>query len=86
MKEPVSWFVVEPGWTVETSDAKEVGAVQEVLGDHNADIFDGVAVSTGLLKRSRYVPAESVDEITEGRIRLTISADAFERLNEYEQK
>lgn len=86
MSEPVSWLMVEPGWIVETSDGKDGGTVHEVLGDHNADIFDGLAVSPGLLKRPRYLPAESVDEITEGRVRLTISADEFEQLDEYESK
>jgi uncharacterized protein YrrD len=80
--EPVSWLLVEPGWKVETSDGKEVGTVHEVLGDEGADIFDGLAVTAGLLKRPRYVPAESVGEISEGRVSLTIPADAFERLDE----
>jgi uncharacterized protein YrrD len=84
VSEPVSWLMVEPGWTLETSDGKEVGTVHEVLGDENADIFDGLAVSPGLLKRPRYLPAESVAEIREGHIRLTISADEFDRLDEHE--
>jgi hypothetical protein len=86
MSRPVSWLMIEPGWTVDASDRKEVGTVQEVLGDAEADIFDGLAVVHGLLKRARYVPAESVGEITEGRVALTLSADAFGRLKEYEQR
>ena len=83
MSQPVSWLMIEPGWTVDASDRKEVGTVHEVLGDAEADIFDGLAVVHGLLKRARYVPAESVGEITEGRVALTLTADAFERLGEY---
>jgi sporulation protein YlmC with PRC-barrel domain len=79
---PVSWLLVEPGWKVETSDGKEVGVVHEVLADEDADIFDGLAVSPGRLRRPRYVPAESVGEINEGQISLTIPADAFDRLDE----
>ena len=86
MTEPVSWFLVEVGWKVETSDGKEVGAVHEVLADEDADIFDGLAVSPGLFRRPRYVPAESIREISEGRIFLTITADAFERLDELAQQ
>lgn len=86
MSRPVSWLLIEPGWTVESSDGKEVGNVHEVLGDENADIFDGLAVSPGLLRRPRYVPAESVSEIPEGRILLGITADAFEQLDEYDSK
>jgi uncharacterized protein YrrD len=82
VSEPVSWLMVEPGWKVQTSDGKEVGAVHEVLADEDADIFDGLAVASGVLKRPRYVPSESVGEITEGHVSLTITADDFERLDE----
>jgi uncharacterized protein YrrD len=84
VSEPVSWLVIEPGWAVETSDGAEVGKVHEVLGDEDADIFDGLAVSPGLLKRSRYVPAESVAEIREGQVVLALSAEAFEQRPEYD--
>jgi hypothetical protein len=84
MTEAVSWLMIEPGWAVEAADGKEVGTVREVLGDEDADIFDGLAVSHGVLHRSRYVPAESVGEITVGRLALTLDSDAFERLGDYE--
>jgi uncharacterized protein YrrD len=83
VSQPVSWLVIEPGWTVVSSDGKEVGTVHEVLGDEEADIFDGLAVSPGLVRRPRYVPAESVGESTDGRVALTVSAGAFERLDEH---
>jgi uncharacterized protein YrrD len=86
MSVPLSWLMIEPGWTVHSEDGNEVGAVHEVLGDEDADIFDGLAVTPGLLKRQRYVPAEHVAEITEGRVVLALSADAFRRLDEYEPK
>jgi hypothetical protein len=82
--EPVSWLVIEKGWQVEAADGKEVGAVAEVLGDTSLDIFDGLSVTAGLLHRPRYVPAEVVDTIYDERVRLSISADEFERLGEYE--
>ncbi len=84
MTEPVSWLMIEPGWTVEASDGKEVGTVREVLGDAGADIFDGLAVSHGILKRARYLPAEKVGEIREGRVALTVSSREFKRLPEYQ--
>ena len=82
--QPVSWLMIEPGWTVQSEDGQEVGAVHEVLGDEGADIFDGLAVSHGLLKRPRYVPAENVAAIKEGHVVLALSAGAFERLDDYE--
>lgn len=71
MADPVSWLLIEPGWRVESSDGAEVGRVEEVTGDSNADIFDGLSVD------SKYVPAEQVAEITDGVVRLSIDAASF---------
>jgi hypothetical protein len=45
--------------------------VHEVVGDPEADIFDGLQVTAGVLAETRYVPAEEVGQITEGRVQLT---------------
>jgi len=73
--DPASWLVVEPGWKVLAADGTEVGTVEETLGDQERDIFDGLAVSTGLLSKPTYVPAERVAEIREGEIHLSLSAE-----------
>ena len=83
--DPVSWLVVEPGWRVLAADGAAVGTVQEIIGDTGSDIFNGLAVSAGLLKRPKYVPAEAVAEIAEGEIRLALSKDEFEQLGEHEE-
>lgn len=83
MSDPVSWFVIKPGWKVMASDGKQVGTVHEVIGDMGVDIFDGLAVSPGLLKSSRYVPAERVRTITEGLVELDLSKAEFDRLGEH---
>jgi len=83
MADPVSWFVIESGWTVVASDGRDLGKVHEVIGDSGKDIFNGIAVSPGLLKSSRYVPAERVARITDGRIELDLRADEFDRLDEH---
>jgi sporulation protein YlmC with PRC-barrel domain len=80
---PVSWLLIEPGWRVVTSDGADVGKVHEVVGDTGKDIFDGLAVSSGLLGKPRYVPAERVRSITEGHIEVEL-ADP-EQLEEYEE-
>ena len=84
MADPVSWFVVERGWEVVGNDGDKLGTVEEVLGDSSLDIFDGLAVATGVLGKPRYVPAELVAEIFEGTVRLSIAGDEFGRLDEYE--
>ena len=85
MADPVSWKVVERGWAVAASDGSEVGKINEVLGDPEADIFDGLAVGAGaILDRPRYVPSEQVGAIEEGTVHLTIDADEYGRLDPYE--
>jgi hypothetical protein len=83
--DPVSWFLIEQGWEVMASDSAKLGTVEEVLGDSTHDIFDGLSVATGLLGKPRYVPSELVDEIVDGCVRLSISGEAFERLDAHEQ-
>lgn len=63
--DPVSWLLVERGWTVVDADGKKVGKVDEVLGNEQADIFHGLIVD------GREIPSERVMEIREGEIRLT---------------
>lgn len=84
MSDPVSWFVIEPGWEVVAADGTAVGKVHEVVGDSGEDIFNGLSVTPGLLKPTRYVPAERVREITDGRVTLDLSPSALESLDEYE--
>ena len=60
----VSWLLIEPGWVVVDARGKRVGKVKEVLGEREADIWDGLTVS------GDYVPAEDVAEIVVGRITL----------------
>jgi hypothetical protein len=83
--DPVSWFVVEQGWEVVGSDGSKLGTVEETVGDSTRDIFDGLTVGTGLLSRPRYVPAELVDEIVEGTVKLSVGKDRFEELEGYRE-
>ena len=86
MADPVAWTVVERGWAVAASDGSEVGNVVEVLGDPEADIFDGLAVGVGtVLNRPVYVPSEQVGAIEEGTVHLTIDADEYGRLSPYQE-
>jgi hypothetical protein len=80
--DPVSWKVVERGWSVVGRGRREIGKVDEVVGDSNADIFNGIAVSGGLLKSRRYVPAERVIEIVEGEVRVDADEGELERFDE----
>ena len=69
-RDPVSWKVVERGWRVLGGAGKELGTVEGVLGDVDADIFHGLMVASGLLGRTTEVAAERVAEIREGEVVL----------------
>ena len=85
MADPVSWLLIEPGWKVHAADGTEVGKVDETVGDSNADIFDGLTIATTTLRKSRYVPAEQVAEITQDAVRLALTPEQVERLDEYQE-
>jgi hypothetical protein len=83
--DPVSWFVIEPGWKVVDAHDQEVGTVDEVAGDSSDDIFNGLSISTRLLGKPRYVPSEQVGTITEGRVHLKLTKDQIEHLGEFKE-
>jgi hypothetical protein len=77
MADPVSWLVIEPGWKVVDRDGNDTGRV--------ADIFNGIAISTGLLRGRRYVPAEQVSSIVAGQVQLDLDADAVKQLGDFDE-
>jgi len=66
--DPVSWKVVETGWKVLDESGNQLGHVNEITGDPEADIFDGVEISHGVLEKTEYVPSERVLDIREGEV------------------
>jgi hypothetical protein len=83
--DPVSWLLIEPGWKVKTADGKDAGKVIEVVGDTEDDIFNGLAISIGLLSKARYVAAERVTTIVEGEVNLDLPSSAIRDLDEFER-
>ena len=72
MSDPVSWLLIERGWEVVGAGGTEIGKVDEVIGDTGEDIFDGLSVSSGLLGKPRYVAAERVRSIEQGRVEIAV--------------
>ena len=89
MSEPgapeVSWKAIEEDARVYAADGKEVGKVSTVVGDPDADVFTGLAISVNLLGRDRFVASEEVAAIWPERVELRLSAADIERLPEHEE-
>jgi uncharacterized protein YrrD len=80
--DPASWLLLEHGWEVVDRDGGRIGDVHEVLGDFQADIFDGLTVHTRLLGKPCYIPAERVTRIVEGRVETDLAPGEIEQLPE----
>jgi uncharacterized protein YrrD len=68
--DPVSWLLIEPGWTVYDAKGDKVGKVKQVLADEQADIFHGVLVERGLLGDEEEIVADRIAQIHEGDLHL----------------
>jgi PRC-barrel domain len=77
---PMSYLTLEPGTPVFASDGAEIGRVAHVLSDPDADIFDGIVVTSG--GGHRFVDAPQVADIAAGGVTLTLDAAAAEDLPE----
>jgi len=80
---PASYLVLAPGTPVLSYDGQELGAVEHVLADADADVFDGVIVDM----RSgpgghRFADAAHVEAIYERGLVLRLDVAAAERLPE----
>jgi uncharacterized protein YrrD len=81
----VSWKAIEAGAAVRSSEGEEVGRVSEVTGDPEADIFNGLVISVGVLNADRYLPAERVRAIWPDRIEVAATAEEIANLPDYEE-
>jgi hypothetical protein len=74
MPEPTSWYTIQSGWDVADRSGSVVGEVTAVIGDQDADIFDGLRFETAG-GEERFVRGELVAGIVEGRISLDAQLD-----------
>jgi hypothetical protein len=81
--EPASYLTLERGAVVVSSEGRELGRVEHVLADPDADIFDGIVLDTSVLPGGRrFVDAAQVADVYERGVELAIDAAAAERLPE----
>jgi hypothetical protein len=81
----IAWTAIEADTPVFSADGEEVGKVSKVVGDSDADVFTGLAVSIGTFGADRFVPSERVRGIWPERIELDVPAAGTESLPEYEE-
>ena len=69
MAEPTSWYAIVPGWEVVDRSGATVGEVTGVVGDEDADIFDGLRLETPG-GEELFARGEQVADIFEGQVAL----------------
>jgi uncharacterized protein YrrD len=81
--DPASYLVLADGTPVYSSDGREVGKVEHVLADANADVFDGVIVDMRAGPGGhRFADAQLVSAIHERGVVLSVDAGGAESLPE----
>jgi uncharacterized protein YrrD len=82
-EEPIAWPAILSDTLVYASDGQEVGAISDVLGSQEEDIFHGIVVRTGALSHETMIPAAHVSRITSRRIDVDLSSDEVRALPHY---
>lgn len=81
--DPTSYLELEEGVPVLSADGMQIGAVEHVLADADADIFDGLVIDTRLGPGGhRFVDATQVEGLYAGGAVLTLTAAESEALPE----
>jgi sporulation protein YlmC with PRC-barrel domain len=79
----IAWKAIEPGAPVFSAEGEAVGKVSNVVGDTNADVFTGLAISIHTFGSDRFVESERVRGIYPDRIDLALTKAEIERLPEH---
>ncbi len=69
----VSWKAIEENADVVSSAGERIGKVTRTVGDADADIFTGLAISVHALGSERFVPSERVRAIWPGRVEVDVA-------------
>jgi uncharacterized protein YrrD len=81
----VSWKAIEADAPVFSSEGEAVGKVSRIVGDHDADVFTGLAIDVDVIGPERFVPSERVQAIWPDRVDLALSKKQIEQLPEHEE-
>jgi len=81
---PIAWLALEAGTPILASDGQPIGKVDEVIADKEKDIFSGITFKPGWLDGAVFVPADKIESLTEGSVRLSLTVADAEKLEAYE--
>jgi hypothetical protein len=79
----VAWKALEPGAQVFSAEGESVAKLSRVVGDADADVFTGLAITLRALGRERLVDSDRVRGIWPDRIDLDLTKDEIDALPEY---
>jgi hypothetical protein len=81
--DPISYLALAEGTAVLSSDGRDVGRVEHVLADADADVFDGLVIDTRAGPGGwRFADASQVAAIHERAVTLRVDAAGVARLPE----
>ena len=81
--QPRSYLEIDEGVDVISSDGERVGALEHVLADDQADIFDGIVIDTAPGPGGhRFVDAPEVSEFRERAVIIGVTAADVEKLHQ----
>jgi hypothetical protein len=80
VSDPVSWYLIERGWRVVAAGGERLGHVTALDAEPARDIFDGIEFRHAVLEHVRYVPSEHVEQIVDGAVTLSLTAEQAESL------
>jgi hypothetical protein len=81
----IAWRAIAEDTPVMSSEGEEAGRVTKIVGDNEADIWDGLAVSVDAIGPDRLLPAEKVTGIWPDRIEVSLTQAQIEELSPYEE-
>jgi hypothetical protein len=80
---PTSYMTAAEGVPVLARDGEEVGRLEHVLSDVEADVFDGIVIGEGRLAGGhRFADASEVEAFYEGGVVLKLDSEEARRLPE----
>jgi uncharacterized protein YrrD len=81
--QPTSYMTAAEGVPVLASDGEQVGKLEHVLSDVEADVFDGIVIAEGRLGGGhRFADASEVEAFYERAVVLKLDSEQAERLPE----